>query len=338
VIANLLLGWPLEKTTWDFVKSLGDKVYQKYWRRTQVLPIKGSLDDLLYAIGELRDVDRSLDVLCLVHHRIRDIPSDLILSLLSEGQRQLASGRAQTDTMLSYYLNQAFESLQTRDDVKREDIARQEYAYLPLIIHEKRQLVLYEFLSSTPAFFVEVLSHVFRGKNAPSDKQPTEQERARAQVSYRLLSSFRTVPGLQQQIIDEAALNEWVDGVRVCATRADLAKIADQYIGHILAHAPVNALERFWPPSPVCALIERVASKDIENGISIECFNKRGVVSRAMYEGGTLERTDAETYKKWAIDVARYPRTSAVLLGIAETWHRQAEQEDVSAELRKMER
>jgi hypothetical protein len=240
--------------------------------------------------------------------------------------------------MLSYYLNEAFLSLQARDDVKEEDIARQEYAYLPLLVHESRPLTLYNFLSSDPAFFVEVMSHVFKGKNAPLDTKPTEQEQARAQISYRLLHSFRTVPGLKDQTIDNEVLNNWVDGVRECATKINLSEIADQYIGHILAHAPGDPTERFWPPSSICALIERIASKDIETGISIECFNKRGVTTRGMYDGGTLERAEAQKFKQWAADIVRYPRMSALLHEISETWHSQAEQEDVQAELRKMER
>lgn len=337
-IARLTLGWPLESVTWDFVKSLGDDVYDEYWRLIQRLPIDGTLEDLLFAIEEFRRVGRSLEIFGLVHHSIRDLSSELILSLLAEGQRQIASGQDKMGTMLSYYLNEAFLSLQARDDVKEEEIAKLEFAYLPLLVHENRPLALYNFLSSDPVFFVEVLSHVFRGKNAPLDVKPTEQEQARAQISYRLLSSFKTLPGLKDKLIDGGVLNNWVDGVRECATKAGLSEIADQYVGHILAHAPVDPTEPFWPPSPVCTLIERLASKDIETGISIECFNKRGVVTRGMYEGGTLERADALTYKQWADEVARYPRTSALLSEISETWRRQAEEEDVRAELRKMER
>lgn len=337
-IAHLMLGWPLETATWGFVKSLGDDAYDEYWRQIQALPVAGALKDLLFAVEEFRRVGRSLEVFGLVHPRIRDLSPHLILALLAEGHQQIASGQIKMGTMLSYYLNEAFLSLQAREDVNEEDIARLEYIYLPLLIHENRPLALYNFLSSDPAFFVEVLSYVFRGKNAPSDTSPTEHERARAQVSYRLFSSFRTVPGLKSQSIDGGALNKWVDGVRECAAKVGLSEIADQYVGHILAHAPIDPAECLWPPSPVCALIERLASKDIETGIRIECINKRGVVTSGMYEGGTREREDALRYEEWAAAMARYPRTSAMLHAISETWRRQAEEEDIRAELRKMER
>lgn len=102
-LARLMLGWPLVRATWDFVKSLGDDVYDVYWRLIQWLPIDGTLEDLLLAIEEFRRAGRSLEILGLVHRRISDLSSGLILSLLDEGQRQIASGQGKMGSMLSYY-------------------------------------------------------------------------------------------------------------------------------------------------------------------------------------------------------------------------------------------
>ena len=337
-MVRLILGWSHEASTWAFVNSLGADVNEAYWRQIKVLPITGGLDDLLFAINEFRKVGRSLEVLGLVYDRMPDLSPQLILSLLTEGQRQIASGEIKMDTMLSYHLNETFLSLQARVDVKEEDIARQEYSYLPLLEHDARPLALHNLLAKQPAFFVEVLSHVFRGKNDPSDKEPTEQQKVRAGHSYRLLASFRTVPGCDNQAINGNFLNDWVDGVRDEATKAGLSEIADQYIGHILAHAPSDSADRFWPAAPICTLIERLSSKEVETGIRIECFNKRGVTSRGLHAGGDLERKDASKYREWSAATVRYPRTSALLLEIAEMWQRHGEEEDVRAELRKMER
>lgn len=336
--ARLMLGWPLDQSTWSFIRALGDDVYDAYWRQTQTLPIRGKLEDLLFVIDNFRKIGRHLDVLCLIHNRIQDLTSKLILSLLSDGQQQLSEGNVEVGTMLSYYLNKAFLSLQSRNDVKLEDIARLEYAYFPLFEREKRQLTLYDFLLSEPAFFVEVLSHVFRGKNTPTDTIRTEHEKARAKVSYRLLSSFKSVPGLNGVTNDAKVLNRWVDGVRESAATADLSEIADHYVGYILAHSPQDPADSFWPPKAVCEIIERIASEDIEKGIRTECFNKRGVVTRGIYDGGTLERADASRYQSWATATAQYPRTSALLIAISEIWLHQAREMDVRAELTKMER
>ena len=336
--ARLMLGWPLTASTWAVVKSLGYEVNEEYWRRTQSLPNSGPLDLLLQGVTEFRRMHRSLQVLGAIHRRLTELPTELIFALLSDGQVQIANDKVQSGTMLSYYLNAAFNELQSRADAKREDIARQEYGYFPLLSQEKRPLVLYEFLAKDPGLFVEVLSHVFRGKNAAPKTDLTEHERVRGHISYQVLSSFRLVPGAVGNVVDEGVLTAWVLGARAAADKFDLSEIADQYIGHVLANAPTNPAEDFWPPSAMCTVIEKIGASELENGFSIECFNKRGVVTKAIHEGGGQERSLALTYERWAAATSRFPRTSAMLTRISEYWESNAKGEDTRAELDKMKR
>ena len=125
---------------------------------------------------------------------------------------------------------------------------------------------------------------------------------------------------MKDSVVNESELEAWVVGVRNSAARHDLSDIANQYIGHVLAHAPINQEEGFWPPSPVCAVIEKVGASEIETGIRIECFNKRGVVRKAIHEGGAQERALASNYERWAAQTIPFPRTSAMLSKIAESW------------------
>lgn len=120
--------------------------------------------------------------------------------------------------------------------------------------------------------------------------------------------------------------------VRTLASAKGLIEIGDQRIGFILAHAHEDAAAPFWPPSEVCLVIEAIASPQIERGFSIECFNKRGVFSRGINEGGDQEREFAERYKNWSNATLGYPRTSAMLMAISEKWNRQADEADIEAE------
>ena len=337
--ARLLLGWPLTSSTWDFVKSLNSDTYDEYWRQIRRLPNDGSLELLLQAIQEFRRMSRSMEVLELGNRRLRELPTELILSLLSESQIQIGNAKVMGGgTMLSHYLNAALKELQSRSDAKLEDIARQEYAYFDFLSYEKRPLMLYKFLAEDPSLFVEILSHVFHGKNSPPKTDLTEHEKARAHVSFKLLSSFRTIPGLKDNMVNESELKSWIVDVRNSASKLDLVDIADEYIGHVLAHAPVNPTEGFWPPSPVCKVIEEFGASEIETGICIECYNKRGVVTKAIHEGGAQERILASDYERWATETISFPRTSAMLLKIAESWTNRAKQADIRAELGKMKR
>lgn len=334
--AKLLLGWPTTRSTWAYVESLGGEVQDQYWRQLGLLPTVGPIDDLLFAIDQFRSVDRDIEVLGLLHRRSKDLPSSLLVDLLTKGAGQLEDGLERLGSMLSYYIALALKDLRTRSDVEKLQIAKLEYAYLPLLRHEKEQLTIHGLLASNPEMFVDVLSQVFRGKKNPDDQVITDEMKARAKISYDLLSEFKSVPGLHEGKIDAKILSEWVVKARSLMATKNLEEIGDQRIGFVLAHAPQDADESFWPPSAVCQVIEAAASEQIERGFAIECFNKRGVYRKGINEAGAQERDFADRYKGWADATLKYLRTSAMLMAISEGWIRRAERADVEAEQGKL--
>ncbi|BBN64590.1 hypothetical protein [Pseudomonas sp. KUIN-1] len=332
----LLLGWPVNSWTWDFVESQGPEVHEQYWRRLNIVPNEGASDDLMRVVKEFRAVERSLDVLCLGHRRLAEFDSEMIVALLSEGLRQ--SDSKQNGTMLSYYLESAFKELDGRDDVEPLAIARLEYAYLPAIQDQRRPLVIYKQMAEDSDIFVEILSHVFRGKNSPARKELTARERNIASVSFRLLSAFETLPGATAEGVDQAKLESWIAGVRTAAVERDIADIADQHIGKTFAHSPRFDVAAIWPPTEVCMVIENLASEQIETGFEMECFNKRGAYMKSFGEGGAQERVLARQYSSWAALAVEFTRTSAMLERVSESWSRMADREDLSAEVDKLKR
>jgi len=334
--AKLLLGWSSTRSTWAYVEGLGSEVRDQYWRQLGLLPLAGPVDDLLFAIDQFRSVERDIEVLGLLHRRSKDLPSSLLVDLLAKGAGQLGDGLKRLGNMLSYYVALALKELRTRSDVERLQVAKLEYAYLPLLRHESEPLTIYSLLASDPELFVDVLSHVFRGKNAPADQVITDEMKSRAKISYDLLSAFKNVPGLHDGKIDAQVLSDWVVMARTLTAAKDLVDIGDQRIGFVLAYAPQDAGEPFWPPSAVCQVIEAAASDQVEQGFAIECFNKRGVYHKGINEGGGQERAFAERYRCWADATLKYPRTSAMLMAISEDWTRSAERADVLAEQGKL--
>ncbi len=334
--ARLLLGWPSAQSTWAYVEGLGSEVRDQYWRRLGSLPLEGSIDDIVFAIDQFRSVGRDIEVLGLLHRRIKDLPSALLSDLLIKGAGQVDEGLKRMGTMLSYYIALALKELRTRSEIQKLQVARLEYAYFPLLRREREPLTIYSLLASNPELFVDVLSQVFRSKNAPADQVITDDSKARAKISYDLLLAFKSVPGLRDGKIDTQVLSDWVVMVRTLTAVKDLVDIGDQRIGFILAHAPQDTGESFWPPSAVCQVIEATASEHVERGFAIECFNKRGVYSKGINEGGNQERAFAKQYKEWADATLKYPRTSAMLMIVSEDWARSAVHADVEAEQSKL--
>jgi alpha/beta superfamily hydrolase len=138
------------------------------------------------------------------------------------------------------------------------------------------------------------------------------------------------VPGLIGSEIDASVLTTWAMEVRRLAHEQDRGIIAEQRIGHVLAHAPADA-DGSWPHRVVRELVEELNSDQVEMGIAIERFNMRGGFTKAMYEGGGQERSLAAQAQEWAKFATKWPRTHAMLIGISQSWDEQAKRENERA-------
>jgi len=107
--------------------------------------------------------------------------------------------------------------------------------------------------------------------------------------------------------------------------------MTNEFIGHVLAHAPVDPGDEAWPHRVVRDVIEELSSEETERGIQIERFNMRGVHSKALFEGGKEERGFAEQARGWSGKCDAWPRTQRLLNEIAKDWDRHAEWEDAEA-------
>ena len=81
---------------------------------------------------------------------------------------------------------------------------------------------------------------------------------------------------------------------------------------------------------------DSIQSEELENGLQVERFNMRGVHGKQIFEGGEQERALADENARWANIAAAWPRTSALLRAIANTWRLDAEREDTEAAQRKL--
>jgi hypothetical protein len=187
------------------------------------------------------------------------------------------------------------------------------------------------------AFFVEVLSAIYRSEYAPerdetlSDEQREQQAKIATQA-YTLLHSWRRVPGTTDTGIDGAALEEWVKKARLFCEQAGRLSIGDQKIGEVLAHCRPDP-DGTWPCAAVRDVIEITRSRHLETGLSVSVTNKRSVTTRSPTGGGILERDEARSFREWgAATRLEWPRTSALLQKIAAQYENEAKYHDDSAE------
>lgn len=215
-------------------------------------------------------------------------------------------------------------------------LARYEWVYLSIFEdreHAPRRLS--EALAEDAAFFVQIVSAVFRGANeAP---RPFDDEgAARARQAYRLLSLWRTCPGSRDGGFDAGALNAWVAEARRLLAISDRAAIGDEQIGQALWWAPVGT-DGAHPHEAVRDLIESLACDDLDRGFAVAAFNSRGAVFRSSMNGDD-ERVLAAEYRGRAQAIRDgWPRTAAILASIADSYDREAQRHDDDAALEELD-
>lgn len=335
-IAKMLRAWPTGRSTWDAASALSEDVLEHYWRDFSPHYIDGDQDTLLAVITHLMQRDRSLVALESVLNRIDEVPTELVFGMLDAIVGELHAGqKPRVDGLLGYKLEKTFEALDKRD-LPDMEIAKREYAFLPLLERGKRPLKIHRLLASDPEMFHQVLRDMYRAENTPdtSDTQ-SDEERSRWRQAYKLLSHFSTVPGFTGPAPEQEHLDAWVDAVRALGIAHDRKDVTEIVVGNVLAHAPADDLDEVWPHRFVRDLLEKSPGK-VARGIMTERVNMRGVTVRGMLEGGGQERDLAAGLRRDAEAVQRWPNTAAMLRAMADRWDTYAEQEDVDARKRRL--
>lgn len=330
----LVLDWQEAPETWDAVATLGTEVEKAYWRRKRAWLIDCSFPNLDVVAKKYLDAGRAGDALDVLHECVDRLPIELVFQLLDAAIEELGSGTKPTGMFL-HHVTEIFDAITKRPDVPTIEIAKREYAYLPLFSRREKTLTLHKLMAEDPEFFVSVLCDVFKPRSGEPN-EPTPEARARARAGHQLLSTFHQLPGTEGGKIVTKPIQQWATKVRELAAEKDRLEVADIYIGHIFAHAPKDPDDGAWPHRAIRDAIEALASDDIGRGIMTERHNMRGVYGKAMFEGGAQERALAAEATNWAKAANGWPRTASILRAIARSWAEDAKREDLRARQDKM--
>lgn len=328
---RLLASWEDSGDNWDYFETLGSNIARKFWKTRRPFSFAGPLAELKRGVKNFLAEGRASAALSFSYKRFNELEPSLLVEMLDALVPEINSSE-DADHMATHLATQAISTLRS-SGLTDEEIARIEYAYLPVLKEEETPLVIYRLLASRPGFYVSLIESVFLadGDSRNEAKEEDESKRAKWRADYRLLSEFELLPGYDGESINYEVLLAWVHEVRTLAGESKRVAITDQYIGHVLAHAPSLEADEAWPPLQVAKVIEDVASYELERGFLIECHNKRGVYSKALFEGGNQERQLADKYRTWGSAMVDFPRTAALLESVAASWERDAEREDLRA-------
>ena len=342
-LINILLPLPHSNDLWDFIENKGEIIESEYWLKVQANFYHVSQEEKVRGIKMLIKHKRFFSAVDFTYMMKNEIPTEIIIDLLQKAATEEASEKTQ---LREYEISTLFEDLGMRKDTTEEIIAKLEWLYLPVIGSygtTYNPVHLHNELAKNPDFFVQVLKWVY----VPIDESKKEDERkdisnetiqTYAMQGYRLMNNWKTIPGVDEDgNVDEDFLNTWIDKVRELAQDADRLGVADGKIGYILAQYPETNKD-YWPPDAISNAIERINTHDLNLNFSIGITNKRGFTSRGPYDGGIIERANAEHFSKLAqVHKFKHPIVSKILNDIATRYLEDAKREDEDAERARLE-
>lgn len=342
-LTNILLPLPHSNELWDFIENKGQTIESEYWLNVHPNFYHVSQDEELRGIKMLIKYHRFFSAIDFAYMKKHVIPTEIIVDLLQKAATEKTDEKSQ---LKEYELSSLFEDLGNRKDISEEVIAKLEWLYLPVIGSYNTSYTpvhLHNELARNPDFFVQILKWVY----VPVDESKKEEERkgttnetiqTYAMQGYRLMNNWKTIPGVDKEgNIDEVFLNNWIDKVRELAQDADRLGVADGKIGYILAQYPETNKD-LWPPDAINNTIERINTHDLNLNFSIGITNKRGFTSRGPFDGGIIERANAEHFSKLAkVHKFKHPIVSKILSDIAVRYLEEAKREDEDAERARLE-
>ena len=339
--ALLYLGLPESAETWASVEARGKDEEAAYWKYASGYSQADKNGDAPIAVEKLLNVKRATAALQVAGDPQADIPSKLLQRLLQEILEEV-NKKLRGDVMDEFHLGHVFNQLYQKNELSIEEMAKLEWPFAALFDELKRYtsapMALHRALQTDPQFFAQLVSFIYKrddhAEDPNNDGVSEEIRERRARVAHEVLDSWYLMPGVKEDgTVDEKALTEWVETARKLCEETKHVIGCDLQIGFILAHAPADP-DGTWPHVSVRNLIERLNNKTIDEHIQNEIYNSRGVVSRGLNDGGNQERALTEKYRKMSDAVkVKWPRTSAMLRGMAEWYEREAKGHDVETDL-----
>lgn len=329
--AAVLRCVPAEWDYWEVVARNQDDD-SAYWQTAEMRVL--SPDHMQYAIERLVACGRAWDAIDSVSLSIRsakqegvktDLTADVLIGLLHIACTQESA----KISSLSYEVGQVVDHI-VELNANQVDVARLEILFYRLIGDYREPTVLHHTLATEPYLFVRLMEVAHRGETMLGMDRS-----ASFRIAMSALNGWRGCPGMTTDgELDAVVMQRWVDGVRQGLAAAELSDIGDYEIGSLLANSPEDE-EGAWPLPAVCALIDEVGSRNLDEGfIAGMC---RGLMSsvRGVYDGGQQEHESAQRYRALSRQIRLTSRHTARLLKkAADRYEKRAVEEDDQAEAR----
>lgn len=317
---------PFVKEAWVRINRVLGSDEKLYWLKTHANPYQEK-SDLAWAIDRLLEngrINAAVNALVKLFYSQEQIVSDQVIRVLNA----LAESSDAIRAMDTHAVTQLIRVLQKNPDTNQKDLFKIEWSYLGLLdgISGPSPTLLEQTLATNADFFWQVIQSIFRSDKNDKPEQATENQKAVATNAYRLLQTWKTPPGTQEDgSFDGAALSDWFDLVKAKCAESGHLKVAMEQVGEVLYYSPADP-DGFWLHKAAAAILNAKDGRDLRRGYEMAIFNSRGVYFPDAE--GRAEREFANIYRRKAdeTELAGFHRLADTFREVAESYDRQAEQ------------
>lgn len=318
---------PAEEVYWEVVGEFEGVLIQAYWESVSIGSInEASRAEVVERLLSCGCVTKAIMLLVwMLRHEQELVVSDVVAALFRLGRTPELTCKQGISSAVAELLTW-LESVEPTPP----ELAMLEFQYFDYLPNHEPSNALYEYLGSNFVEFARLVSSVFL---VDTNENSEEIQRAYKQRCFNVLFHWRRLPGLRADgSVDGVYLVYWVDGARQLLRADEDEHNYDGQIGEVLASSP-DGNDGMWPAEAVRDLIESLRKPQLERGLFRGRLNRRGVTFRGAYEGGAQETALAARYRAQAREMdARWPRTAALLRGLAEEYEKEADRQNAEAE------
>ena len=327
------------QSMWDYIKTLPNHIQKEYWTNLNVgIIYEENAGFIVKRMIEYKRFDRALDIIYHSSHKNiqfdTTIIEETIIGIIKASDSNLFS-------RMQYELAKVVYLLDKREDANLQTLYSIEVLLYRLLEHHGNinDTKFIKEIMSNPESLMEIIDKTYLSSD--ENERAVEFEQVKNDNSYALLGwhifyTLRQTPFVDSNnTIDEVALNNYIDQLQTLGNAKHKIKGVNTVIGELLGNYPET---EDYPSIPICDIIERLNNKEVNNGFRTRLYNKRGVTVRPAYEGGTLEKNEADKYKKYA-DKIRYthPIACSIFDDLSRDYYQIAKNEDIRVKIEKME-
>lgn len=319
---NFFKMLPFIPEVWDKLEEFPKVINPKYWQEINVNPYQPNTG-LYRAIENLIHYNRPVEAIDCISKLIYDkktIENSLIIKVLN----MIDPSDKNINRMDYYHVKELIQILQKDTNVNQEELFLIEWKFYRIFNDEIQPVTLENRIKSSPEFFCELISLVYKSDN-PNYKVEHEISKSAREQAWEVLYELRPLAGVsEQKEFDISIFMSWFKKVVEISTQTGHLGIALTLVGHILFYAPAD-VDGFWINRNIAELLNKKEYENLRHGYGSEIINSRG--GHWVDPTAKPERELAEKYRQQAKDCeeATFHRFAIVLEDAAKSYDREAE-------------